>query len=61
MADFRAPRRFGTPRSGTFRSGSDSRRQTAQGVKGLGPDPGLEGREEGANREGDETKEETRE
>ena len=31
------------------------------GVKGLGPDPGREGREEGANREGYETKEETRE
>lgn len=48
-------------RSGTFRSGSDSRRQTAHGVKGPVPDPGTEGREEGANREDYETKEVTRE
>ena len=44
-----------------FRPGSDSRRQTAQRVRGLGPDPGREGREEGVNREGDKTKEEDKE
>lgn len=43
--------------SGTFRSGSDSRRQTAHGVKGLGPvQGGREGREEGAGKESDETR-----
>jgi len=47
--------------SGIFRPGSDSRRQTARRVRGLGPDPGREAREEGVNREGDKTKEEAKE
>lgn len=47
--------------SGLFCSGSDARRQTAHGVKGLVPVLGTEGGEEGAIREDYETKEEARE
>ena len=47
--------------TGPFCSGSDSRRQTVHRGKGPVPGPGTEGKEEGANREDYETKEEARE